>query len=95
MKPWPAGPPPAAPEWVGPNTRCSCRVHLRLHPRQAQGRASTAAAAYLLHAALTTRWTFDLKDSDVFWCTADIGWVTGHPTSPTARWPPGGTGSIF
>ena len=33
---------------------------------------------YLLHAALTTKWTFDLKPDDVFWCTADIGWVTGH-----------------
>jgi acetyl-CoA synthetase len=31
-----------------------------------------------LHAALTTKWTFDLNDDDVFWCTADIGWVTGH-----------------
>jgi acetyl-CoA synthetase len=30
----------------------------------------------LLHA--TMRWVFDIKDSDVFWCTADIGWVTGH-----------------
>src|SRR5207249_5794192 len=27
---------------------------------------------------LTTKWIFDLKDDDVFWCTADIGWVTGH-----------------
>ena len=33
---------------------------------------------YLLHAAMTTRLTFDLKDDEVFWCTADIGWVTGH-----------------
>ncbi len=37
-----------------------------------------ASAGYLLHAALTTEWTFDLKPNDVFWCTADIGWVTGH-----------------
>jgi acetyl-CoA synthetase len=37
-----------------------------------------ASAGYLLHAALTTEWTFDLKADDVFWCTADIGWVTGH-----------------
>ena len=37
-----------------------------------------ASGGYLLHAALTTKWTFDLKDDDVFWCTADIGWVTGH-----------------
>jgi acetyl-CoA synthetase len=37
-----------------------------------------STGGYLLHAALTTKWTFDLKDEDVFWCTADIGWVTGH-----------------
>jgi acetyl-CoA synthetase len=37
-----------------------------------------STGGYLLHAALTTKWTFDLKDSDIFWCTADIGWVTGH-----------------
>ena len=33
---------------------------------------------YLLQCTLTTKWSFDLKDNDVFWCTADIGWVTGH-----------------
>ena len=27
---------------------------------------------------ITTKWVFDLKDEDIFWCTADIGWVTGH-----------------
>ena len=37
-----------------------------------------SSGGYLLHAALTTQWTFDLKPDDVFWCTADIGWVTGH-----------------
>ena len=37
-----------------------------------------SSAGYLLWAALTMRWTFDIKPSDVFWCTADIGWVTGH-----------------
>ncbi len=37
-----------------------------------------SCGGYLLHAALTTKWTFDLKPDDVFWCTADIGWVTGH-----------------
>jgi acetyl-CoA synthetase len=36
------------------------------------------SAGYLLNAKLTTRWAFDLKDSDVYWCTADVGWVTGH-----------------
>ena len=33
---------------------------------------------YLTQVALTTKWVFDLKDEDVYWCTADIGWVTGH-----------------
>ncbi len=33
---------------------------------------------YLTHVAATTRYVFDLKDDDVFWCTADVGWVTGH-----------------
>ncbi|MET3441117.1 acetyl-CoA synthetase [Variovorax paradoxus] len=37
-----------------------------------------SSGGYLLHAVLTTKWTFDLKPDDVFWCTADIGWVTGH-----------------
>ena len=37
-----------------------------------------STGGFLLHAALTSRWTFDLKPGDVFWCTADIGWVTGH-----------------
>jgi acetyl-CoA synthetase len=33
---------------------------------------------YLTHVAATTRYVFDLKPADVFWCTADVGWVTGH-----------------
>ncbi|MGE0442540.1 MAG: acetate--CoA ligase [Gemmatimonadales bacterium] len=33
---------------------------------------------YLTQATATCRWVFDLKENDVFWCTADIGWVTGH-----------------
>jgi acetyl-CoA synthetase len=37
-----------------------------------------SSAGFLLGARLTSRWIFDLKDDDVFWCTADIGWVTGH-----------------
>jgi len=36
------------------------------------------SAGFLLWAMLTMRWTFDIKPSDLFWCTADIGWVTGH-----------------
>jgi acetyl-CoA synthetase len=33
---------------------------------------------YLLHAQMTCKYVFDLRDDDVYWCTADIGWVTGH-----------------
>ncbi|MFN0162690.1 MAG: acetate--CoA ligase [Burkholderiales bacterium] len=37
-----------------------------------------STGGYLLWALLTMKWTFDIKPADVFWCTADIGWVTGH-----------------
>jgi acetyl-CoA synthetase len=37
-----------------------------------------ASAGYLLNAKLTNRWVFDLHHDDVFWCTADVGWITGH-----------------
>jgi acetyl-CoA synthetase len=37
-----------------------------------------SSAGYLLGAKLTTQWVFDLRADDVFWCTADVGWVTGH-----------------
>ncbi|HEY3458545.1 MAG TPA: acetate--CoA ligase [Bryobacteraceae bacterium] len=35
-------------------------------------------AGYLLQTLMTMKWVFDLRDEDIFWCTADIGWVTGH-----------------
>jgi acetyl-CoA synthetase len=35
-------------------------------------------AGYLLYTAMTMKYVFDIKDQDVYWCTADIGWVTGH-----------------
>jgi acetyl-CoA synthetase len=35
-------------------------------------------AGYAVQTYITTKWVFDLRDEDVFWCTADIGWVTGH-----------------
>lgn len=37
-----------------------------------------STGGYMLWARQTMRWSFDLQDSDVFWCTADIGWITGH-----------------
>jgi acetyl-CoA synthetase len=36
------------------------------------------SAGYLLQAALTSKYVFDIKDGDIYWCTADVGWVTGH-----------------
>ena len=35
-------------------------------------------AGYLLWSKLTTRWVLDLKPGDIYWCTADVGWITGH-----------------
>jgi acetyl-CoA synthetase len=35
-------------------------------------------AGYNLYAHITTQWIFDLQDTDVYWCTADVGWITGH-----------------
>src|SRR5690606_29325112 len=37
-----------------------------------------ASAGYLLSALLTMRWPFDITDADIFWCTVDVGWVTGQ-----------------
>ncbi|HRL90930.1 MAG TPA: acetate--CoA ligase [Comamonas denitrificans] len=37
-----------------------------------------STGGYMLWARQTMRWSFDVQDSDVFWCTADIGWITGH-----------------
>ncbi|MFO7593570.1 MAG: acetate--CoA ligase [Pseudomonadota bacterium] len=33
---------------------------------------------YLLYAAMTTKYTFDIHEDDIYWCTADVGWITGH-----------------
>ena len=54
-----------------------------------------STGGYLLHAALTTKWTFDLKPNDVFWCTADIGWVTGHTYITYGPLALGGTEVVF
>jgi acetyl-CoA synthetase len=54
-----------------------------------------STGGYLLWANLTMKWTFDVKPNDVFWCTADIGWITGHSYvcyGPTAA---GATQLIF
>ena len=54
-----------------------------------------STGGYLLHAALTTKLTFDLKADDVFWCTADIGWVTGHTYITYGPLALGGTEVVF
>ncbi len=54
-----------------------------------------STAGYLLWAKLTMKWTFDLKPSDVFWCTADIGWVTGHSYVAYGPLAAGGTEIVF
>jgi acetyl-CoA synthetase len=54
-----------------------------------------STGGYLLHATLTTQWTFDLKPDDVFWCTADIGWVTGHTYVTYGPLSCGGTQVVF
>lgn len=54
-----------------------------------------STGGYLLHALLTTKWTFDLKPHDVFWCTADIGWVTGHTYIAYGPLALGGTEVMF
>jgi acetyl-CoA synthetase len=37
-----------------------------------------SSAGYILWAQMTMEWTFDIKDNDTYWCTADVGWITGH-----------------
>jgi len=64
------------PEWVG-----SEHPLFILYTSGSTGKpkgVQHSSGGYLLHAALTMKWTFDIKPADIFWCTADIGWVTGH-----------------
>jgi len=54
-----------------------------------------STGGYLLHAILTMKWVFDHKPTDVFWCTADVGWVTGHTYVAYGPLAVGGTEIIF
>jgi len=54
-----------------------------------------STGGYLLWCALTMKWTFDIKPDDVFWCTADIGWVTGHSYITYGPLLVGGTEIVF
>ena len=71
-----AEPESCEPEWVGAE-----HPLFLLYTSGSTGKpkgVQHSTGGYLLHAMLTTKWTFDLHAEDVFWCTADIGWVTGH-----------------
>lgn len=71
-----AQPTTCEPEWVGAE-----HPLFLLYTSGSTGKpkgVQHSTGGYLLMAALTTKWTFDLKPDDIFWCTADIGWVTGH-----------------
>ena len=65
-----------APEWVGAE-----HPLFILYTSGSTGKpkgVQHSSGGFLLWAILTMKWTFDIKPTDVFWCTADIGWVTGH-----------------
>ena len=64
------------PEWVG-----SEHPLFILYTSGSTGRpkgVQHSSGGYLLGAMLSMQWVFDYKPSDIFWCTADVGWVTGH-----------------
>ncbi len=68
--------PVCEPEWVG----AEHPLYL-LYTSGSTGRPKGiqhSSAGYLLGVKLTTRWVLDLREDDVYWCTADVGWVTGH-----------------
>ncbi|MGQ9744501.1 MAG: acetate--CoA ligase [Dissulfurimicrobium sp.] len=50
---------------------------------------------YITYVASTTQWVFDLKDDDVYWCTADVGWITGHSYIVYGPLALGGTSLMF
>ncbi|MDE2309933.1 MAG: acetate--CoA ligase [Betaproteobacteria bacterium] len=54
-----------------------------------------SSAGYLLGNILTMQWVFDHKPSDIFWCTADVGWVTGHSYVTYGPLAIGGTEVVF
>jgi acetyl-CoA synthetase len=52
-------------------------------------------AGYLMYAYQTAKWVFDMKDEDIHWCTADIGWITGHTYIVYGPLSNGGTSLMF
>ena len=88
-----AQPTSCEPEWVGAE-----HPLFLLYTSGSTGKpkgVQHSTGGYLLHAMLTTKWTFDLKPNDVFWCTADIGWVTGHTYIAYGPLALGGTEIVF
>jgi len=88
-----AQPTTCEPEWVGAE-----HPLFLLYTSGSTGKpkgVQHSTGGYLLHAALTTKWTFDLKPDDIFWCTADIGWVTGHTYIAYGPLALGGTEIVF
>ena len=68
--------PSARPRRWTPRTCCSSST--RRAPPASRRASCTRPAATSSASTTTTKYVFDLKDDDVFWCTADVGWVTGH-----------------
>jgi len=88
-----AQPDTCEPEWVGAE-----HPLFLLYTSGSTGKpkgVQHSSGGYLLFAALTMKWTFDLKPDDIFWCTADIGWVTGHSYITYGPLAMGGTEIVF
>ncbi len=88
-----AQPSTCEPEWVGAE-----HPLFLLYTSGSTGKpkgVQHATGGYLVHAALTTQLTFDLRSDDIFWCTADIGWVTGHTYIAYGPLALGGTQIMF
>ncbi|QQC65085.1 acetate--CoA ligase [Paraburkholderia ginsengisoli] len=82
-----------APEWVGAE-----HPLFILYTSGSTGKpkgVQHSTGGYLLWAAQTMKWTFDWKSTDVFWCTADIGWITGHSYITYGPLTLGGTQVVF
>jgi acetyl-CoA synthetase len=82
-----------APEWVGAE-----HPLFILYTSGSTGKpkgVQHSTGGYLLWVAQTLKWTFDWKPTDVFWCTADIGWITGHSYIAYGPLTLGGTQVVF
>jgi acetyl-CoA synthetase len=72
---------PNLPEYVAPESMDAEDPLFILYTSGSTGKPKGVVhthGGYLLYSAITTRLVFDLKDDEIFWCTADIGWITGH-----------------